>query len=101
MDRVEDQSRVFSASQGSQGALRGQDYLSVEDVAAHLGVKVGTVRAWRERGVLPPANKFGKLVRWPRQDIEAWARQHQEHVGRRRSGPVELKCQSFHEGRKL
>jgi len=74
---------------GPREAVEGE-YLSPEGVAQHLGVTVHAVRAWRKRGMLPPACKFGKLVRWIRGDIDKWAVDKKERVERRSRIAVEL-----------
>jgi len=74
-------------------------YLSPEGVAAHLGVPVNTVRDWRRRGLLPPALKLGRLVRWPVKTIDDWAKSRQERSGRRPVNNLQLTGQSFHNGR--
>ncbi|OZB80503.1 MAG: hypothetical protein B7X41_17820 [Microbacterium sp. 14-71-5] len=56
--------------------------LSIEDVAAQLGVPVKTIYYWRtlhpEYG--PPAIKVGKYLRWRPADVEAWidAQEHEK-----------------------
>lgn len=42
------------------------------DVAAYLGVPVGTVYQWRSRGGGPPGRRVGKYVRYRPADVEAW-----------------------------
>ena len=85
---VPDMSQV-ELQAGPGGAVEGE-YLSPEGVAQHLGVTVHAVRAWRKRGMLPPACKFGKLVRWVRGDIDKWAVDKKERVERRSRIAVEL-----------
>jgi excisionase family DNA binding protein len=46
-------------------------WMSVEDVAAYLGVRRGTVYKWVERLGLP-ARKVGRLLRFKRSEIDAW-----------------------------
>lgn len=49
------------------------ELLSIPDLQDLLGgVARRTVIGWRDRGILPPALKVGRLVRWRRGDIEAW-----------------------------
>ena len=48
-------------------------YLSPEQVAAELGVKVGTLAVWRSRGDRGPAfHRFGAVIRYYRPDLDAW-----------------------------
>jgi len=37
----------------SNESARGNDFLSLEQLAEMLGVSVGTIRNWRRRGLLP------------------------------------------------
>jgi excisionase family DNA binding protein len=46
--------------------------LSMEEVAELLGVPVGTVRSWRDRGRGPRAVRVGLHLRYRRSDIENW-----------------------------
>lgn len=55
-------------------------WLSVDDVAAHLGIRRGTVYKWVERLGLP-ARKVGRLLKFKRSEIDAW-------VERRAAGAV-------------
>lgn len=48
--------------------------LTIEDVAAQLGVAVQTIYGWRTRQPIygPPAIKVGKYLRWKPADVDAW-----------------------------
>ena len=48
-------------------------YLSPEQVATLLDVKVGTLAAWRCRGEGPDFFRFGTLIRYDRKAIDEWA----------------------------
>lgn len=48
------------------GAHRSLDSYGVADL---LGVKVGTVRSWRKRGLGPPWYKFEGIVRYRLEDV--------------------------------
>ena len=74
-------------------------YLSPGEVAAYLNVSLHAVRAWRKRGRFPAAYRFGKLLRWRRVDIEAWATTRRERGGGAGPNLVKSVRQSFHEGR--
>lgn len=45
---------------------------SVQDVAAYLGVPVGTLYAWRSEGKGPDGRRIGKYVRYRPEDVRAW-----------------------------
>ena len=51
---------------------QGERLLTVEEVAAWLGVPVGTIYAWRYRSAGPASYKVGRHVRFRRGDIERW-----------------------------
>ena len=46
-------------------------WLSVEEIAAHLGVKRDTVYKWIERKAMP-AHKVGRLWKFRKNEIDAW-----------------------------
>ena len=46
--------------------------LSIDALASELGVPIGTIYAWRYRGLGPRGYRIGKHVRFRRADIEAW-----------------------------
>ena len=48
-----------------------QRWMSVEDVAAYLGIGRGTVYKWIERYGLP-ARKVGRLLKFQRTDVDRW-----------------------------
>lgn len=72
------------------GLFKDQGYLSMADMATYLGVTISTVRAWRKRGLLPPAYKFGRLVRWSRATIDQWVAARAEETRKRRAIDVRL-----------
>jgi excisionase family DNA binding protein len=47
-------------------------YLSPQELADELGVPINTVYFWRHMGTGPIGHKFGKLVRYAREDVDAW-----------------------------
>jgi excisionase family DNA binding protein len=49
-----------------------ENLMTVQDVAAYLGVPVATVFAWNSRGTGPRRSRVGKYVRYRRADVEAW-----------------------------
>ena len=51
--------------------MMNQPWLSVDDVAAHLGIKRGTVYKWVDRSGLP-ARKVGRLLKFKRSEVDAW-----------------------------
>ncbi len=58
-------------------------WLSVDDIAAYLGIRRGTVYKWVERSGLP-ARKVGRLLKFRRSEVDAW-------VERRSAGAADHK----------
>jgi Helix-turn-helix domain len=49
------------------------EWWTTSDVAAYLGVKIGTVSSWRGREQMPaPDNKYGRTWVWRPATIIAW-----------------------------
>jgi excisionase family DNA binding protein len=48
-------------------------WLSVEEIAAYLGIKRDTVYKWIERKKMP-AHKVGSLWKFKRDEVDAWVR---------------------------
>lgn len=54
-------------------------WLSADDIAEYLGVKKGTLYRWiRERGL--PAHRLGKLLRFRREEVDAWVERQGEEM---------------------
>jgi excisionase family DNA binding protein len=47
-------------------------FLTPEEVAEILRVKVGTLHNWRQRDVGPPAVRMGKYLRYRRSSFDKW-----------------------------
>jgi excisionase family DNA binding protein len=48
-------------------------WLSVEEIAAHLGVNPDTIYKWIERKKMP-AHKVGRLWKFQASEVDAWVR---------------------------
>ena len=65
------------SKQSQKGAIVGGKYkvveqwISVADVAVHLGVKRDTVYKWVERGQMP-SHKVGRLWKFRISEIDRW-----------------------------
>jgi predicted DNA-binding transcriptional regulator AlpA len=70
-----------------------QVFFSLNDLSAHFGIPLETMRGWRKRGLLPPALKVGKHVRWRRESIEAWIKLNTEGGPVRRQGGLQWRHQ--------
>lgn len=47
-------------------------FLTPEQLATRLGIKVQTLAVWRSRGGGPPFTKLGSLVRYEVAAVDAW-----------------------------
>jgi len=54
--------------------------LTLPQVAEQLGVPLGTVYAWRTRGLGPRGVRVGKYVRVRQSDLDAWVEQQADPV---------------------
>ena len=48
-------------------------WLSVEDIASHLGVSKETIYRWLDRQIIP-AHRMGKLWKFQREEVDAWVK---------------------------
>ncbi len=53
--------------------MDGDRWLSVDDIAAYLGIKRDTVYKWIDRKDLP-AHKLGKLWKFRKDEVDTWVR---------------------------
>ena len=60
-------------------------WLSVDEIAAYLGVKRDTVYKWIDRNSLP-AHKAGRLWKLRKEEVDSWVR-----TGRDRTGTAEAR----------
>ncbi|MCK7583464.1 MAG: helix-turn-helix domain-containing protein [Chromatiales bacterium] len=65
--------------------MTDERWLSVDDVAAYLGIRRGTVYKWAERLGLP-ARKVGRLLKFKRSEIDAWVERRAVGEGRSHQG---------------
>ena len=47
-------------------------WISLEEAAAYLGVKPGTIRDWLRKGKAIPAHKVGKQWKFKATEIDEW-----------------------------
>ena len=52
--------------------LASLEVLNTEEAAAYLGVRAQTLKGWRLRGVGPKCSALGKILRWRRDDLDAF-----------------------------
>ena len=57
-------------------------WLSVDEIAAYLGIKRDTVYVWIERRDLP-AHKVGRLWKFKKDEVDKWVRSGGANKGRR------------------
>ena len=56
------------------GPVSAEPWVSVEDVAKHLGVTKDSIYRWiEERGL--PAHRLGRLWKFKLSEVDAWVRQ--------------------------
>ena len=60
-------------------------WLSVEEIAEHLGVTKDSIYRWIEKRALP-AHKVGKLWKFKKDEVDAWVRSGQGHENDEREG---------------
>jgi excisionase family DNA binding protein len=51
--------------------MNAERWLSVQEIAAHLGVKTDTVYTWVSRKKMP-AHKVGRLWKFRASEVDAW-----------------------------
>ncbi len=56
-------------------------WLSVDEVAAYLGIKRDTVYVWIERRKMP-AHKLGRLWKFRKDEVDEWVRSGGANTGR-------------------
>lgn len=54
-----------------------QPWLSNEEFAKEFGVPLLTVRKWRSEGTGPRGIRFGRHVRYSRQEVDSWVARRQ------------------------
>jgi predicted DNA-binding transcriptional regulator AlpA len=62
--------------------------LSARELAAHLGVPVTTLYAWRYRGEGPPGFRVGRHLRYRWRDVDLWIRGRREDPAHRHLEPL-------------
>lgn len=69
--------------------MPAEPWVSVEDVARHLGISHDTVYRWIEAKALP-AHKVGRLWKFKLADVDEWVRRGgaSDDPGRKVGGPT-------------
>lgn len=57
--------------------------LTITEAADLLRIPVATLRYWRHLGTGPHSFRFGRHVRYYREDVDAWLRAQRETTGHR------------------
>jgi uncharacterized protein len=60
-------------------------WMSVDDIAAYLGIRRGTAYKWVERLGLP-ARKVGRLLKFKRSEVDAWVEMRSAGAGKPQQG---------------
>jgi excisionase family DNA binding protein len=71
-DELNMTSSVSPRADQGRSTLSGAALLTVDDVAALLNVSTRTVRRMADSGAMPRPVKLASLIRWRRDDIDAW-----------------------------
>ncbi|HUM84088.1 MAG TPA: helix-turn-helix domain-containing protein [Lachnospiraceae bacterium] len=50
-----------------------EKWVSMKELAEHLGVSEDTIRTWTRKGYLP-FSKIGKSYKYKKSEVDAWAR---------------------------
>ncbi len=58
------------------GMSRLPPFLTVDELAALVRVPPTTIYTWRYKGLAPPAHRWGRFLRFAREDVEDWIRGH-------------------------
>jgi len=56
----------------AEPSRHGDEFLSIADLAAYLGVPVATIYRWRHQRQGPLGYRIGRYVRYRTSDIERW-----------------------------
>ena len=70
---------VYYPKQGTSGSIVRKEkmsdtrWLSVDEIAAHLGVGKETIYAWIEKRDLP-AHRVGRFWKFQKQDVDNWVK---------------------------
>lgn len=60
------------SNRGTGGVVSRGELLKIDQVANHLKVSVGCIRAWRIKGEGPPAIRIGTALRWDSAEVDEW-----------------------------
>ena len=52
--------------------LTGDNYISIDDAAAYLGIKTVTLRNWIKKKTDIPAHRVGKIWKFKRSELDEW-----------------------------
>lgn len=55
------------------------NYLRTDEAAELIRTPVGTLYAWRNKGVGPPARRVGKRLLYRRDEVIAWVESQADH----------------------
>jgi len=58
--------------------------MTPEEVAEYLRLPVGTLYAWRYRGIGPPATRLGRHLRYSQESLMTWLANVDETTTKRR-----------------
>lgn len=65
--------------------MESERWLSVDEIAEHLGISRETIYRWLEKGKIP-AHRLGKLWKFKASEIDEWVRSGTTHEREKESG---------------
>ena len=68
--------------------LMDDNYISIDDAAAYLGIKTVTLRNWIKKKPDIPAHRVGKLWKFKLSEVDDWVRAGGASEARTRAKPV-------------
>ena len=54
--------------------IMNDNYISIDEAAEYLGIKVVTLRSWIKGDKSMPARKIGKLWKFKRSELDEWVK---------------------------
>ena len=81
--------RYHKMSFMGETVTKTEQWLSVDEIAKHLGISKETVYRWLERGKIP-AHRVGRLWKFQASEVDEWVRRGDAHDESLSHKPPEL-----------
>ena len=72
--------------------LMDDNYISIDDAAAYLGIKTVTLRNWIKKKPDIPAHRVGKLWKFKRSELDEWIASGKARSNHQYIRKEELRC---------